>query len=231
MSKSFGDPSLGVTWSLAIEEQFYLILPLLIRISKQYIKYIILAGIVIAPLIRYQLGGTAAYVLLPARIDSLLFGVGLAYLLVTGKLNWCLKRSKELLASVIMIIVLIAFLSIYTEWNRTGGIFNHSIYAILYSIILILTLQGSVNMFKKVLETPLLVYIGKVSYGLYLIHIPVLTIVFFLSSGQSPKLQGITDLFLIIISFVFCLLLLYLSYKYYETPIRNLGMKFSYQEK
>jgi peptidoglycan/LPS O-acetylase OafA/YrhL len=228
MDHSFGDPNLGVTWSLAIEEQFYLILPLLIRISRRTIKYIIVAGIIMAPVIRYLLGGNAAYVLLPARIDSLFFGVGIAYLFVTDQLNWFLNKTKLLLVFELLLLILMAILSITTDWNRTGGVWNHSIYAIFYSIIILLALQEKGSVLQNFFNSPLLIYLGKVSYGLYLIHVPVLTVVFYLFTRESPGLGGALDLLLVIMSFAICLFLLEISYRFYETPMRNLGRKFSY---
>lgn len=228
MKNSFGDSNLGITWSLAIEEQFYLLLPLLIRFSRQYIKYIILTGIILAPVLRYFFGGNAAYVLLPARIDSLLIGVGLAYLYVYDKLIWVRNRTLELIVLIAIILGLIALLSVYTEWNKTGGVFNHSVYAILYSIILLITVEGRWKLLNKILETPVLIFIGKISYGLYLIHVAMITLVFFLIKKSSPTLNSITDFLIVIFSFLICVAVLFLSNKYFETPIRSLGKKHSY---
>ena len=75
---------IDATWSLAIEEQFYLTLPLIIWLLKDRIlPYVIAAGIVAAPVIRVALwlklgpddDKLATYLLAPCRMDSLLLGV------------------------------------------------------------------------------------------------------------------------------------------------------------
>src|SRR5919199_1508083 len=77
---------LAHTWSLAVEEQFYLILPLLIcSFSRERLPYLLVGLILAAPLWRaflynfHPYGGLASYVLLPCRADSLLVGVLCAY--------------------------------------------------------------------------------------------------------------------------------------------------------
>src|ERR1044072_3335666 len=78
----FSPNFLNVTWSLAIEEQFYLTLPLIIRLTPpRRLPQIALACAVTAPLLRTALylwhpyGAVAAYVLMPCRMDALMLGV------------------------------------------------------------------------------------------------------------------------------------------------------------
>jgi peptidoglycan/LPS O-acetylase OafA/YrhL len=80
--------SAGGTWSLAIEEQFYLTLPFIIRYAPcKWLPRIIVAGIAGAPVLRTLIffsmpnHRTALFVMMPARADSLLLGVTGAMLL------------------------------------------------------------------------------------------------------------------------------------------------------
>src|ERR1700686_2947084 len=79
--QTFGAHWVATTWSLAIEEQFYLLLPLLIRnLSARGIARIALAAILGAPAVRLILSASGnpyvgPYTLLPCRADSLGFGV------------------------------------------------------------------------------------------------------------------------------------------------------------
>src|SRR5258708_23181826 len=79
---TYGVFGLGVTWSLAIEEQFYLTLPLLIRkLSQKRLLQATLAGIVLAPVLRIVLHSLwpehylSWVVMMPCRADALLLGV------------------------------------------------------------------------------------------------------------------------------------------------------------
>lgn len=70
----------GLTWSLAIEVQFYLILPFLIRkLTIDALMRVCVGLIALAPVVRWGLwhavGAAAPYVLLPGRMDSLFAGV------------------------------------------------------------------------------------------------------------------------------------------------------------
>src|ERR1700720_1979641 len=74
--------SSGGTWSLAIEEQFYLTLPLIVRYApRKWLPWIAAAGIALAPLLRVLIyvfapqHRMALFVLMPARMDCLLLGV------------------------------------------------------------------------------------------------------------------------------------------------------------
>jgi peptidoglycan/LPS O-acetylase OafA/YrhL len=90
---------LGPTWSLALEEQFYLLFPFVIRFcSGRKLLWLLLAGIASAPLLRLLIGHwgvsptLAVYVLAPCRADALLLGVLLAWV-------WRQPRVMQLLGT------------------------------------------------------------------------------------------------------------------------------------
>ncbi len=90
-----GSGPTGLTWSLAVEEQFYLVLPLMVRLLSRRSLLFASTGLVLAaPLVREGLmqaiGGFAPYVLLPGRMDTLFAGVAIA----------CLVRDPVHLAAI-----------------------------------------------------------------------------------------------------------------------------------
>lgn len=74
-NNGFGPHWLGVTWSLAVEEQFYLLIPLLVYFLKtKHLAFVFIILICAAPIFRFLLGNFGAYVFPFARADSILIG-------------------------------------------------------------------------------------------------------------------------------------------------------------
>src|SRR5450631_3367696 len=90
--KTYGAFWLGGTWSLAIEEQLYLLFPMLaVLLSRQRLRLVLLALMTVCPLLRiwaYWYGGPFAgygyYFLMPFRADNLAVGALIAWHEVTG---------------------------------------------------------------------------------------------------------------------------------------------------
>jgi peptidoglycan/LPS O-acetylase OafA/YrhL len=109
---SLGPAWLGATWSLAIEEQFYLTLPFLIRyVRPRRLPYLLTLILVAAPLLRALLrlahdgGEFGAYVLMPARADALMLGIGAALLMRWRSGREFLSRNKYALYAVQMLLL------------------------------------------------------------------------------------------------------------------------------
>ena len=105
MADGFGANWLAVTWSLAVEEQFYLLFPLIIYyLPKEKLPKIFLTGILLAPIIRAVLGSPQAYVLLPARMDALLVGALIAYYYQNGIISKWIAPHKRMLSLITMLV-------------------------------------------------------------------------------------------------------------------------------
>jgi peptidoglycan/LPS O-acetylase OafA/YrhL len=106
------DPAwLGVTWSLGVEEQFYLTLPLVIRyVSPRRLPYVLCAFIAAAPVIRFALrlfyahGDIAGYILMPCRADALMLGVGAALIMRNDRARQFLANNKRLLYGMLVLL-------------------------------------------------------------------------------------------------------------------------------
>lgn len=104
----FAQQALTVTWSLALEEQFYLLLPVVVRFTEpRKLPWFCLAFVVSAPLIRISLHSVYpqdarfwSYVSLPCRWDSLFLGVLLAYCWNEEKIRVYLVRWRWRLAAL-----------------------------------------------------------------------------------------------------------------------------------
>jgi len=208
-------------WSLAIEEQFYLLWPLVLLVTHKlstiapqvHSKAALLAGIFFASLIySYQLVGrdlTADFYSPIARVWELIIGAALA--------NWHQKYSTfrfskqiNLLLTVVGIGLLVVSMVFIDQTRAFPGL-----WALLPTLgtafIIAAGVEAPVN--KHWLASRPLVWIGLISYPLYLWHWPLLTFarVF---EGQMPSATVRAMLLLVSVGLAF------LTYQFIERPVR-----------
>jgi len=176
------------TWSVAVEEQFYLLLPLLVRwVDGKKLTALLVAAIVMAPALRVGLlgafgerAGDACYVLLPCRWDALLLGVitALAYR-SSGFRQWLLGRRPWLHG----LWILLGAASLALFWPGGSRLapplasFGYTIIDAFFATTLLLAVLGRGGWLQCGLSHPVFKPIATVSYGLYLLHSPMLALV------------------------------------------------------
>jgi peptidoglycan/LPS O-acetylase OafA/YrhL len=205
------------TWSLAVEEQYYLFFPIFLMLTWRLGKRWILVMLAVAAAVSLEAAQwgsvaepAAAYYLLPTRGWELLIGVFLAfYSLSSVKLN-INKAVSEVGGSIGLLLVLYA---IFAFDKHTP---SPSLYTLIPTIgtaliILCATQQTAVG---KLLGNKLLVGVGVISYSAYLWHQPLLAFAKHRSLGESSKL-------LLGALVVAAVILAYFSWKYVEVPFRN----------
>lgn len=200
------------TWSLAVEEQYYLLWPLMLLIAIKFFGskitgYLAVAILLIATI--FSQWGTevtlgAAYYLLPTRFFELLLGSCLA--IYWNKLPKPSVLMSHLL-SVIGLTLIIASALILTKYSLFPG-FN-ALYPTIGAALLIYSTNGVIN---NILSYKPIVYTGNISYSLYLWHWPLF--VFF--RYTSVELTLAVQLLAITLTY----LLSILSYTYIEKPLR-----------
>lgn len=178
----FGAGGLAVTWSLAIEEQFYIVAPLAVRkLNVRKLTIVLACIVVLAPLLRAivlssRLNCLGAYVLMPCRVDALCLGM-LCAIAKRNERIWSLLVNKRsyIFYSFCFFLGSAAFLAFkkvpFCSWVMITAGF--SLLALLYTTLLLLSLVGPVRL-VKLLEGATLRGIGKVSYALYLFHLPLI---------------------------------------------------------
>ncbi len=204
------------TWSLAVEEQFYLFYPILLiliwRIGRKYLVSI-LSLILLISLILAQIGSNAkpdaTFYLLPTRGWELLIGALAAIYIFNGK---PIKFSPFFLEVFSYSGLLMIFFSIFTFRN---SIQYPSVYTLIPTlgtvmIIIFATLDTSVGRF---LSNKLFVVIGLMSYSAYLWHQPV----FVFARYQEIIESSLVKLALVLFVFVISLL----SWHFVEKPFRS----------
>jgi len=232
-------PWLGHTWSLSLEEQFYLIWPLLLYgmlrlgLSRSWIVPLVCAGIVASAAFRAgwfawhhhdsDRGALVArlYFGLDSRADALLSGC-LVALLAAWNL---LPRSRRALF-VIGAGSLTSALVLSLMFLRSG--FDHSqfyyvyfaLVALMMALILVRLLLGQPRIVAAVLGARPLVAIGRLSYGLYLVHIPIIAWLFGHELGWDHPVRTVLAVVLIFLAAL-------LSYYVVERPFLRLKDRFS----
>jgi peptidoglycan/LPS O-acetylase OafA/YrhL len=168
-------PGTGHLWSLAVEEQFYIVWPTLIAwLPRRSMWVTCLALLVASPLLRIALvtqgHGVAAYTLTFARADALAFGACVA-LLVRDERRRYIGQAR--IVAGVAALVLIAFLmqdrlsEPYGVWGLIGG--SEPIAILTASCIYLIVADDALRR----LANPVMVSFGKYSYAMYLVHVPI----------------------------------------------------------
>ncbi len=220
---------LSITWSLAVEEQFYLFLPLVVRfVPYRALPWVFSACVLGAVLLRETSPGLNAYINTPWRADSLLLGALLAWMVRDAVLREVLERSKVWLA----LVVLGLFSGVvYVTWNgalKLGGSNTHLALAVMYACLVALAVVSRGGWFTGLLRMRPLVWLGTISYGVYLLHVPVSGIVHYALRGQHPAMYTLRDAAVTFTALGITLTLAHLSFHFFEKRIIALGHRFRY---
>ena len=207
------------TWSLAVEEQFYIVFPIIIWLccsnkstsEKRRNLFIILLTLSIPSFISfvflYVNNQSAAYFLMPTRFWEIAFG-SLTYIFLTEK-SLLRDQIKKLNPSIIFISI---FIVLFLPQSR--GV-SATILVVMLSCLLIICLRKKTKIFNLLTKNQIL-FIGKSSYSLYLWHWGVLSI-----SKWTIGISWWTVPFQITLM----ILLTLISYKYIENPLRKFDLE------
>lgn len=210
------------TWSLSVEEQFYILFPIiLIIIFKHYRKYLIhilFLGFIVS-LGLSDWGSRKFYsfnfYFLPSRGWELLAGSILAYFEIFNGYR-CKNRLLNLTFPYIGLF-LIGYFILFADDNMP----HPSFYTLspIIGVCLIIWFSNKDEIITKVLSSKLFVGTGLISYSLYLWHYPIFAFARITEFSQVIFFELIIIIILIVISI--------LSYFFIEKPFRNKKNKFS----
>ncbi|MCI5179694.1 MAG: acyltransferase [Candidatus Electrothrix sp. AW3_4] len=213
------------TWSLGVEEQFYLVFPVIFFIWRNYkkqegMKRTIIRGLLPVLLLlslfcSYQQTSAnpdAAFYLLPARFWELGAGAFLFQLHTQQRLLSGSKYSVQMYLSAGIILITAGF--IFSK--KQSFPFPWALLPVLGTVSLISGLRNSIDekvIIQRILECQPVVYIGKISYSLYLWHWPVY-VLFRWTSGLQSLLETTGAVAITVISAT-------VSYHFIEQRIRT----------
>lgn len=174
---------LGHFWSLAVEEQFYILWPLIVfKLKRETLIKVACAGVIVALLLRFLLilkvSFLPAYMLLPARMDALLVGALIALWLRGPTRIPMWATSPYWMAGA---FALFAVDVTFSNFGLRGAflIFRSAVHftitttAFGFLLITALALPRRVD-WSKTFENGLLRFFGKYSYAIYVFHLAVI---------------------------------------------------------
>ena len=225
-------------WSLAIEEQFYMIFPLLFllvnrkkklkdgtyKLNKNFL-YVVL-GLILASLIAHILlfdinNISRIYFGTDTRAFSLLVGVVGAILYPMERLHAKVTPQQNMIYSVVSLVSIATLITvmIYTSEYNTLLYRGGFLLVAILGLIVIISSGKQHTLMSRLLSFKPVVFIGKISYSLYLWHFPVLVLTTPVSEIGNP------NIIFVILRVVLTFVLATASYMFVETPIRKLGFK------
>jgi peptidoglycan/LPS O-acetylase OafA/YrhL len=158
---------LSVTWSLAIEEQFYLVWPWVVRYtSYAQIRWIAVAVICLSPVLRLYLSfrDIDLYTNVFCRLDGLMAGALLALIVHADNFS----PAKFIKVAWISLVITAPLAFVTEAFNARWIAFSFT--AAASASFIYLALFSAQKLLQRALTNRFLVYTGTVSYGLYLLH-------------------------------------------------------------
>jgi peptidoglycan/LPS O-acetylase OafA/YrhL len=246
----------GHLWSLAVEEQFYLIFPFIVYFaSLKNLKRVILGLIIICPLLRLWAAlyghtlvtdsywfGELFYSNTLLQADALAWGAAITLFDFKFKkhyLNFVLVFAIWLLVGLTCLFFLRKAGYFLVEGKSLGynfpGFwyqqftpywfinirpFYQSILVNVLAVALILPATQNKPLFAKIFNFPIVSYFGKISYGIYLFHNPIMAL-FVIAGGYLGgwylfTANPVIEIFVFIIYFLVVFGVAHLSYQYFE---------------
>lgn len=234
---TLGSAILSITWSLGVEEQFYLALPAVIRfVRRSALPYVFIAGIAIAPIVRlfigyrFQANLYGTYVLLPSRMDSLFLGALCAYYLrEPGVWSWLVERCDTMWMVFFMLLAGMAVLGL-TGDRRTVLMVSvgYTWIALFYATVLILALTDFRNFLSRAMRWRWLMGLGAIAYTVYLFHFGIYCFCVWLLTGHGWLLASRKDFGVALLAVAITIAFGKLSWRYFERPIMRWGHTWQY---
>jgi peptidoglycan/LPS O-acetylase OafA/YrhL len=233
-------PYLGQTWSMGVEQQFYLIWPLILKFSKNHLKVFggIILGMVLITNVLYYLSlpengiieqGSSVFYFISAlypffemlRISCMAIGaIGAYYLyyLNAPVLRFLFSSYTQLISFVLVLQLMLFGIEI--------PVFHHEIYSLFFTII-ILNLAANPNCYFN-LENKILDYLGKISYSIYMWHGIALIVGLKSAMAYNPKVDDFYSILVYyVVSLVVTLVLSSISYELFEMPFLSYKNQFA----
>jgi peptidoglycan/LPS O-acetylase OafA/YrhL len=233
-------------WSLAIEEQFYLVWPFVVLfLDKKWLLRVCLIMIVSAPIFRFwlfyyfqtdtpEVGPRSAYNFTFARWDAIALGALLAIMFhCENYFNWLKRNALKIMSvSLFFILIQIGVTRIFNPVGNGGSeLFNQTTSSVFFFSLVFFVVVKNNSWFVSLLEFSFIRLIGKYSYAMYIFHLPIMIVWFsyFVPdySGMSAASILIKVFYNYIIVFAISFVVSAFSWQFLELPLLKLKKHFA----
>jgi peptidoglycan/LPS O-acetylase OafA/YrhL len=235
IEQTYGAIWLAGTWSLAIEEQFYLLFPLIVLwLPPAALPRLLIAAMVLCPagrIVCYLAGDAFGYyVLMPLRADILAVGALIACVRFSGPVSDRLRRSVRttLVAAACAFPLFALWIGKNTDFHM--ALWGHSYLVAFFGSAVFMVLESTGAPSLALLRSGPAEFFARISYALYLVHINVLILVFlpFRADRTIGTLQGAG---LTALALAISVLICFVSYRCFEGPlIRMAHQKYRFED-
>ena len=228
---------MAVTWSLAVEEQFYAILPGIVRFtSKTALAWLCAAAVVLSPVYRSLLVAGTSHITdgsvssSLARLDGLAMGVAIA-LLVRNRDCWVWLQGHLRMLRLGGVSLFLGFLALtyLAPPQLSMALYGFTVVAAFYAVILLLAICQPASHLAGLLRAPVLRYFGRVSYAIYILHDGVRGLVGGLLPRGAPRFHDLRAAIVVVLSLGATMLLAEMSWRFVESRlIRRAHVRYKY---
>jgi peptidoglycan/LPS O-acetylase OafA/YrhL len=234
---------LGPLWSLAVEEQFYLLAPPVMRrlSPKRLLK--VLSGVLVFSLVLrlflssmygadYDFWGIIASTnWMPCRADELALGIIVAVLWANPqsriRLQQRLSISYAGLFSCAVALIAMFYWIMKPDSFVTATV-ARTVIGFFFVFLLLITLTDKDGLLGRIFRWRPLRELGKISYCVYIIHQAVSWILFRSILHTEPRFDGWPAIGMSVLSFAATVLIAELSWRYFESPLIHRGHRYTY---
>ncbi len=223
---------LAPTWTLAVEEHFYLVAPAFLLLTpRRYLAAALVVVILMALCVRIWLvpvcgaGGLHHLVLLPARMDTIAIGILAAVMWKRGLLDWA-RHGRALRVAPIGAAVLIAALKHAGDAGVLFNLFAGPVAALGCAGFLLALVMGAPEAARY--HAPFLRFFSRTSYSIYLTHVMILCLMHGLLLNAKPALHTGVQWVVTLAALPLAVGAGYLLTRIFEEPLTAWGRSFKW---
>lgn len=213
-----------VYWSLALEEQFYVLFPLLVFVTRRWLA----AAMVVVVLVQAPLDRTIWHVVF--RSDALALGILIALWQQHREASATLPATQRVPVALRpwLFAGLLVLMWLAANANLTGRQIQFTLVAWIAAILVVLAAQDKSLLLGPGLLKRLMCWLGSRSYGMYVIHIPAYLLtreIWYRLTPEGTNFGQEWTLPFLLTALVLLVCLSELNYRLVETPLRNKGRR------